>query len=195
MTSLAGQTPFTLADSWTKNFVMRDEAGFKIESIDPDNLHEIITKSFEKFNNVIGTTNPDLSEFRDQGGKLLSWHGWGDQLIFANGTLDYRLRVEAKMGGTEVVDDFYRLYMVPGVGHCAGGGPQPSGDMMAILMDWVENGKAPDTVPGAGAGQQRNLCPFPKNLKYVDGPVAAAASWTASRVSFWDWGFRPFGCG
>ena len=96
---------------------------------------------------VIGTDNPDLTAFRDRGGKAIVWHGWADQLITAEGTIDYYTRVQQQMGGAKKTSEFIRLFMAPGVAHCAGGaGPQPTGQLEALLA-WVEDGKAPETLP------------------------------------------------
>ncbi|MBV8730108.1 MAG: tannase/feruloyl esterase family alpha/beta hydrolase [Acidobacteriia bacterium] len=51
---------------------------------------------------MIGTDHPDLSAFRDHGGKAIVWHGWADQLITADGTINYYKRVQQQMGGAEV---------------------------------------------------------------------------------------------
>jgi len=72
--------------------------------------------------------------------------GWADQLISAEGTVDYCNRVARFMGGAEKTSQFLRLFMAPGVGHCGGGsGPAPSGQQEALLA-WVEEGKAPETL-------------------------------------------------
>ena len=89
---------------------------------------------------MFGTDNPNLSAFRDRGGKLILWHGWADPLIYAEGTIDYYTRVQQEMGGPQKTSSFARLFMAPGVGHCAGGpGPQPR-QPFDSLISWVELG-------------------------------------------------------
>lgn len=129
-------------------------------------------ESQRKFNEVIGTDDPDLHGVRRHGGKVLIWHGESDQLIFPRGTLNYYLRVLRANGGIKHVGDFARLFMAPGVGHCAGGaGPNPVGTFDAVV-NWVENGVAPDTLlasrtlPG-GAIRTRPLCAFPKTAMWT----------------------------
>ena len=70
---------------------------------------------------MIGTDNPDLSAFRDRSGKAIIWHGWADQLIPADATIDYYRRVQQQMGGPNETSDFVRLFLAPGVAHCRGG--------------------------------------------------------------------------
>ncbi len=141
-------------------------------TITPDLYERLWEQSVEQFGAVIGTDNPDLSEFRDRGGKAIVWHGWSDQLISAHGTVDYYKRVQQEMGGPENISEFIRLFAAPGVEHCGGGqGPSPSGQMKALLA-WVEEGKAPDTLLAERrdrAGKitrSRPLCQYPLVAKY-----------------------------
>ena len=73
---------------------------------------------------VLNATDPDLSAFRERGGKLILFHGWSDAAIPAVNTINYYRSVVAKAGAKEA-ETFVRLYMVPGMQHC-GGGPAPS---------------------------------------------------------------------
>jgi hypothetical protein len=117
----------------------------------------------------MATDNPDLSAFRKRGGRLILWHGWSDPGIMPEGTVDYYEKV-AK-GNFEDTREFARLFMAPGVGHCAGGvGPQPQG-MFDALVKWVEKGQAPDTILASkplpdGGVRTRPLCPYPAVAKY-----------------------------
>jgi feruloyl esterase len=91
-------------------------------------------------------------------------------LIGAQGTTDYYDRVVETMGGTDKTSPFVRLFMAPGVAHCGGGnGPAPTGQLEALLA-WVEDGKAPETLPARGnvqgATRTRTLCPYPQVARY-----------------------------
>jgi hypothetical protein len=127
-------------------------------------------QSVEEFSAVLATDNPDLSAFRDRGGKLILWHGWSDQLIYPEGTIDYYQRVQKQMGG-EGASKFARLFLAPGVGHCGGGpGPQPDGQFDAVVQ-WVEKGQAPEMLHAVrrekgAVVRTRPLCPFPLMAKY-----------------------------
>ena len=139
----------------------------------------------EQYGTVIGTDNPDLTAFRDRGGKAIVWHGWADQLISAEGTVDYYTRVQQRMGGAKKTSEFIRLFMAPGVGHCGGGaGPAPTGQLEALLA-WVEEGKAPETLPATrrdqsgGVTRSRPLCQYPLVAKYKgSGSTDDAANFT-----------------
>lgn len=118
---------------------------------------------------VLGATNPDLSAFKSRGGKLLIYHGWSDPGISAESSLNYYASVLAKMGPKQ--DDWYRLFMAPGMGHC-GGGPGPNQfNGMAVLERWRESGIAPDQiiathVTNGRVDMTRPLCPHPQIAVY-----------------------------
>lgn len=90
-------------------------------------------------------TNPDLSAFQKAGGKLILWHGWADQHISPRYTIDYYESMQSTMGAANV-DQFARLYLVPGVGHCGGGEGFPNIDLVSQVTAWAEGGTAPDAV-------------------------------------------------
>src|SRR6266481_526738 len=90
--------------------------------------------------------DPDLTRFRDRGGKVIIYHGLADQLIPAAGTIDYYKRVQQRIGGEKKTADFARLFLAPGVDHgFRGAGATPIGLNEAIIR-WVEQGKAPDKL-------------------------------------------------
>lgn len=176
--SLAVQPGFDVTRQWIADFVM-NSPGLDVSDIKHDELVGIFHRSVSEFGSLWGTDNPDLSAFRERGGKILTWHGWADELVPPEGTLDYWQRVADLAGGEKEMDEFYRVFMAPGLGHC-GGGPGPSIplDSVAPLVEWVENGKAPETILFSGNGQSRNICKFPKELKHKGrGNVSDAASW------------------
>jgi hypothetical protein len=175
--------PFPIADDWVKYFLKR-QPDFDTSTIGYSEFEQLFRQSQAQYNAVIGTDNPDLSAFRDAGGKMITWHGLADQLVFPQGTVDYRRRVEAVMGGAGATDQFYRVFLAPGADHCFGGtGPVPI-DPLAALVDWVENGHAPDTLPAttanrAGRTITRNLCLYPLLPHYTShGDPNSAASYT-----------------
>jgi feruloyl esterase len=112
--------------------------------------------------------NPDLSAFKKRGGKLLQYHGWNDQQIAAQNSIDYYESVVVRMGGKAQVNDFYRLFMVPGMMHCRGGeGATDRFDAVAALEQWVERGVAPNRIiashqTNGAINRTRPLCPYPQ---------------------------------
>jgi hypothetical protein len=120
---------------------------------------------------IMASDNPNLVPFRDKGGKLLMWHGFADQLIVPQGSIDYYDRVTQTLGGGYAhTQQFARLFMAPGVGHCGGGsGPQPQA-LFETLVNWVEHNQPPETILASrtvsGVPQTRPLCPYPTFARY-----------------------------
>ena len=135
----------------------------------------------------LDANDANLAAFKARGGKLILYHGWADPGISPLNSINYFESVGSKMGGKER-DAFVRLYMMPGVQHCAGGpgpvsfGQYPGADgkdaqhnVELALEQWVEKGIAPgamiatkyvDDDPGKGVKMTRPLCPYPQVAKY-----------------------------
>src|SRR5690606_38159214 len=102
------------------------------------------------------------------------------------GSIDYYERVNVTLGGGfSATQDFARLFMAPGVGHCAGGeGPQPQG-LFESLVDWVENGAAPQTILATrerdAQPESRPLCPWPAQARWSGEGSSLDAATTAAR--------------
>jgi Tannase and feruloyl esterase len=109
-------------------------------------------KRFAMMESLYAANNPDLRAFKANGGKLIVYHGWAD--AGAGGipplkTVDYYQSVEKTMGGPEATRDFFRLFMIPGMGHCGGGEGADHIDYVSYLENWVEHGQAPEVMVGA----------------------------------------------
>lgn len=186
---LAGSTPLSLGATWLDTFVGNStQLGGRISAENTLSAEEY-TSLFQssvnsKFGVMLATNDTDLSGLKAAGNKLLSWHGLADTIIMPQGTFDYRRRVEAQMGGSAAVDEFYRLFTAPGVAHCAGGGPAPdTATALDVLIRWVEDGVAPDTLPAnmttGNTTVSRNLCRFPLVARFDGGgDVNDAEGWT-----------------
>ncbi len=119
---------------------------------------------------VTDTTWTNLSTFSGHGGKLLFYHGLSDQAFSAMDTLDYYQRMAKANGGTEQVQNWSRMYLVPGMYHCRGGEfALDQFDLLSAAVDWVEKGIAPESVVATGKafpGRSRPLCAYPKYAHY-----------------------------
>jgi hypothetical protein len=146
----------------------------------------------QQYDSIIGTRDPDITAFRDAGGKMLTWHGLADDKIPYGGSVDYYNRVREVDGN---VDDYYRLFLSPGTAHCKPGqGPFPH-RVLDDLIRWVEEGSAPEQLvaqnlanvdPTTGdlsgnkngtAGRGRPLCLYPKVQKYIGGDADLISSY------------------
>jgi feruloyl esterase len=175
---------FGISLDWFRYFLAQNPQ-LDSATITPAAYERFWEQSVEQYNTVFGTDNPDLTAFRDRGGKVVIWHGWADQLISSEGTVDYYKRVQERMGGAKKTSEFARLFMAPGVGHCGGGaGPTPSGQLDAVRV-WVEEGKAPETLAATrqapGVMRTRPLCQYPLVAKYKgNGSTDDAANFSCS---------------
>ncbi len=129
---------------------------------------------------VLDATDPDLSRFRARGGKLLMYFGWADPALNPRMGVEYYESVMRKMGAA--TQEFFRLYMMPGVFHCAGGVGCAAFDPIAALIPWVEQGRPPENLVASRveAGKlirTRPLCAYPQVAKYQgSGSIDEAAS-------------------
>jgi feruloyl esterase len=129
----------------------------------------------------VDAVDPDLRGFEGHGGKLLLYAGWGDTAITPENTAYYYSTVLDEMGSDQ--DDWMRLFMVPGMGHCSGGAGPYSFDSIAVLEQWREEGVAPAEIMGSnpGSGLSRPLCPYPEYAQYDgSGSLADASNWSCT---------------
>jgi len=119
---------------------------------------------------VTDTTWTNLSSFSAHGGKLLFYHGMSDQAFSAMDTLDYYTRMAKANGGADQVQNWSRMYLVPGMYHCRGGDfALDNFDLLTAAVNWVEEGIAPESVVATGKafpGRSRPLCAYPKYAHY-----------------------------
>lgn len=80
--------------------------------------------------------NPDLRAFQEAGGKLILYHGWDDNQIPPMASVDYYKTATRVSDGPEQTAKFFRLFMLPGVGHCRGGAGGGEIDWLSALEDW-----------------------------------------------------------
>ncbi len=134
-----------------------------------------------KVDTIVSATNPDLSAFRARGGKLLLAHGWSDPALNARSTIEYFKAVQAR---TPQASSFTRLFMMPGVLHCAGGSGCDQADWTGTIRLWVETGEAPSRLiahkeTGAQVARTHPLCAYPMTARYNGtGSTDDAAAFT-----------------
>jgi feruloyl esterase len=173
------------------------------------NFTSDVSLADEDFAAILNSTEPDLRPLRAHGAKVIHYVGWADSAIAPINSVNYYNSVRAELAGVEPsrrdhdrwkeIQEFYRLFMVPGMAHCSGGdGPNSFGngvsngpiidadhDLLKALEHWVEQGIAPESIiathyvnnnAASGVQFQRPLCPFPKVARYTVGDATNADS-------------------
>ena len=133
---------------------------------------------------IYNATSTDLIKYREMGGKIIMYHGWADSIVPPIRTIAYYEAVAATMGSLEKTQDFFRLFLVPGMDHCstaqglAALNVKSVGlddfDALRALEEWVEKGIAPDEILASGKSledvpRSRPLYPYPLYAKYIGG--------------------------
>jgi feruloyl esterase len=125
--------------------------------------------TLDAWGRLVNATDPDLSRFRSQGGKLIMTYGWADPVLQPLAGVHYYEQAILRNGPD--TPQFFRLFMVPGMSHCAGGVATDRFDAVTALVDWVEKGKAPDSIRAVRVVdnrpvRSRPLCPYPQVARY-----------------------------
>ncbi|KAF7933271.1 hypothetical protein EAE99_003156 [Botrytis elliptica] len=154
--------PLSLLLPWIAKFVRKDD-NTDTSNITRQEFDQLYHSSINEWSSIIGTNDPDVSQFRARGGKLLTYHGLADDSVTA---LDPN------------VHEFYRVFMAPGVAHCLGGPGAFPADTFDTMRAWVENGTVPDTMDStflSNTAIKRTICPYPLKQTY-DGVENATAN-------------------
>jgi feruloyl esterase len=159
-----------------------------------------VTLADDRVGRMIDQVNPDISAFAARGGKAIVYQGWQDPVVNALDTVAYYEKVKAHQGSQEKTDAFFRLFLVPGMGHCSGGpgttsfgnqgAPAPvtdaQHDLLSALDAWVEKGTAPERiiashVVNGATTRTRPLCLYPRRAVYTGtGSTDAAENFVCS---------------
>nr|ADU32682.1 multi-fuction esterase [uncultured bacterium] len=165
-----GPEPFPVAMSWFKLLVHGDDSSWNWLTMD---WSKEIAASRDYGADILNVSAETLAPFFARGGKLLLSHGWNDGLIPANNTVKFY--GELQTAGAP--QDQLRLFMAPGMEHCAGGEGPNSFDTLGTLDAWVSTGQAPDRIvatrlssPNPNAAQlpamTRALCAYPRVARF-----------------------------
>jgi hypothetical protein len=195
---LDAPSPFIISTQWFQYWVDQNPA-FDWHTITEASFADQFKQSELKFHDVIGTDDPDLSEFREHGGKMIIYHGLADLLIMPRGSYNYYNRATKHAGGLSKVQEFYRFFPYPGNSHCGGNPDQPnaplidsssSGALFQALVNWVEHAAAPDSIIAYNnanpilATVSRPICKYPDKLVYKGaGSTNVASSFVCQHES------------
>lgn len=146
MLAAPGEVPFFqfIVQNWFRHLAFRTDP--EAADVSPVTIDfEAGPAQFAATAAVAGFT-PDLGRFRDFGGRLIVYHGWIDESLMPAHTLDYWRDAGKSMGGNDALNEFARLFMVPGMRHCGGGPGATDIDFLTVLERWVEADEAPASL-------------------------------------------------
>jgi feruloyl esterase len=128
--------------------------------------------------------DPHLRAFAKHGGKLLLYHGWADQQVAPGASIEFYESVINHSENPAQASNWIRLFMAPGMAHCAGGEGPNAFDPIRPMEQWVEEGKAPAQIiaahsTGSRVDRTRPLCPYPQVAHYKgSGSIDAAENFS-----------------
>jgi feruloyl esterase len=143
-----------------------------------------------RLGSIVNAIDPNLKAFKSHGGKIIMYHGWADQAIMPQNSLNYYESVEHAMGGQQATQDFLRLFFVPGMQHCQGGAAPNTFDSLTSLEQWREHGAAPEKIVAShstkgAVDETRPLCPHPQVAIYKGiGSTSDAANFTCGNPNW-----------
>jgi feruloyl esterase len=126
----------------------------------------------------LNAENADLKPFEKRGGKILIVPGSADSVVPYHASIDYYERVVAECGGLDKVRSFARLFIIPGRGHSGGPGIIYFPSLLRTVMDWREEGVAPDKLLGKRVVDKK------VELEMPIYPYPAKAQWSAESKTY-----------
>ncbi|KAI1473361.1 tannase-domain-containing protein [Daldinia eschscholtzii] len=171
------------------------------ENITADTLRDWMALGMQKYQDTLQTTWPDLNPFKTAGGKVILVHGEADSAIPAASSIHYYNAVRSTMydglsydESIAAMDEFYRLYIVPGGSHCGSNRDQPGGGWPATTLQtvikWAEDGVAPETLDNAG--DINVLCKWPLRPLWSNNGTQFDCVYDSKSTASWTYTFDAF---
>ena len=161
------------------------DATYNPLTVDYNNDLDLVVRRSPAVNN-----STRIEPFVRRGGKLMLYHGLSDSGPPWPYTLKYFQDVSERFGEDQAAK-FMKMYLIPNMGHCSGNAATDRFDMLTPMVDWIENGNAPDDIVASGQSffstlgtltglpttRSRPLCAYPKTLRYTGGDMSQASSY------------------
>ncbi|KAJ5541279.1 tannase [Penicillium frequentans] len=200
----------SLGGEWVARFLeLRDADNIdSLDNVTYDTMTEWMIEGWKRYEDVLQTTWPDLTPFQEAGGKIIHYHGESDPSIPTGSSVHYHEMVRKIMygnlsfeEGTKALNDWNRLYLVPGAAHCAPSDDQPNGPFprttLETLIEWVENGDKPDRLnatimSGAHEGEQQDLCAWPLRPLWKNNGTTLDCVFDKKSYDTWTYDFDAY---
>ncbi|CAN8101589.1 unnamed protein product [Discula destructiva] len=170
---------------WIKMMLeLYDSESMDVSTLTYDDLRDYMIQGMNRYMDSLQTNNPDLTDLQSHGGKVIHFHGDADSSIPTGSSVHYWNSVRKTMypelqynESADALNEWYRLYLVPGAAHCATNDLQPNAPFpqtnMAVIIDWVENDVVPTTLnatvlSGDLEGATGEICAFPLRPRWTD---------------------------
>ncbi|OJJ42197.1 hypothetical protein ASPZODRAFT_125919 [Penicilliopsis zonata CBS 506.65] len=173
-----------------------------------DIVKDWMYEGWTRYLDSLHTTWPDLTPFHANGGKIIHYHGEADNSVPTASSVHYYESVRSVMyqylsynESIEALNDWYRLFIVPGAAHCSTNDLMPNGPFprtnLATLIDWVENGVEPVTLnatvmSGDYEGEQWQLCAWPLRPIWSQNGTVMDCEYDQASINTWLWDFDAF---
>ncbi|GKT45795.1 tannase [Colletotrichum spaethianum] len=187
----------SLGGEWVARYLqLRDTSTLEsLTNVTADTLRDWMLLGMNRYADSLQTTYPDLSGIQAAGGKILHVHGEQDDSIPAGSSVHYYESVRTVMfpgqglnESSAALDEFYRLYLVPGGAHCGSNTNQPNGGWpqttLQTVIEWVEKGNAPDTLNNTGVGID-TLCRWPLRPLWSNDGTAFDCVYDQASIDSW----------
>jgi tannase len=178
------------------------------EGVTYDTLRDWMYEGWQQYEDVLQTTWPDLTLYHDAGGKVLHYHGESDYSIPTASSVHYWESVRSIMysnmtynASAAALNDWYRLYLVPGGSHCSTNTAEPNGPWpqtnLQVMINWVENGTVPTTLnathlAGSNLGGNAQICAWPLRPIWINNGTTMDCVYDQKSHDTWIYEFDSF---
>lgn len=179
-----------------------------LDNVTYDRLETWIGDGWNEYNDVLMTNWPDLTPFKQAGGKVIHFHGESDYSIPTASSVRYWEWVREIMfpnmtynASTEAINEFYRLFLVPGGSHCNVNSAEPNGPWpqtsLQNLIEWVEKDIVLVTLNGTvlqgeNNGQNQQICGWPLRPFLKENGTVLECVYDQTSINTWHYDLNAF---
>lgn len=179
-----------------------------LDNVTYDTLKDWIYHGWQRYEDTLHTTWPDLTPFQSAGGKVLHVHGGSDSSIPPASSVRYYESVRSVMypgqsynESNAALQDWYRLFLIPGAEHCGSNSLQPNGPFpqttLETLINWVEKGITPTrlngtVLSGPNAGETQQICAWPLRPYWKNNGTELECQYDQASIDTWHYDFDAF---